>query len=214
MSASCRIAPPASACLEIRALARREVVDHGDAVAAGDQRVDEIRADEPGAAGDETVQSTASACQKQPGPCRHARHGPDQRTTLVGLGAVRDPRERGRCSRARSTSLSRPTAYRCRALERKNSQGEASNLPSSATNSATFVVRRRWCSLVSLVELPSAADAAVQGLLRVLTLRFVSVSRPRGIQTTDMRSEGSVQPRPVADRSRRPRWTSSACRLR
>src|SRR5437763_12610931 len=49
------------------------------------------------------------------GPAPLSRHGPGRRTTLVGLGAVRDPRERGRCSRARATSLSRdsiaPVAY-------------------------------------------------------------------------------------------------------
>jgi hypothetical protein len=57
-----------------------------------------------------------------------ARHGPDTRTTLVGLGAVRDPRERGRCSRARSISLSRPTAYRRRVPEREEIGAETGTI--------------------------------------------------------------------------------------
>ena len=40
---------------EVRLLAGREVVDHGHPVAPGDQRVDQVRADEAGASGDEAV---------------------------------------------------------------------------------------------------------------------------------------------------------------
>jgi hypothetical protein len=38
---------------EVRAASGREVVEHSDIVAALEQRLDEIRADEPGAARDE-----------------------------------------------------------------------------------------------------------------------------------------------------------------
>ena len=56
--------------LEVLALARREVVDHRDAIAAGDQGVDEIGADEPGSACDEAVQSTGQLARNKSGPCR------------------------------------------------------------------------------------------------------------------------------------------------
>src|SRR5262249_36788826 len=88
-----------------------------------------------------------AACQKQAGPVLRVRStGPTQRTTLVGLGAVRDPRERGRCSRARSTSLSRATAYRCRGPEREEIMrgtthfAELGNQVRNLCASATLVV--------------------------------------------------------------------------
>jgi hypothetical protein len=40
---------------EVRPLPRGEVVEHADAVAALDERADEVRADEPAAAGDEDL---------------------------------------------------------------------------------------------------------------------------------------------------------------
>ena len=46
--------------LQVRPPAAREVVDHGDRVAAGEQAVDEVRSDEAGAAGDHAVHAAAS----------------------------------------------------------------------------------------------------------------------------------------------------------
>ena len=114
-------------------------------------------------------------CQNEPGPCHtYARHGPDRRTTLVGLGAVRDPRERGRCSRARSTSLSR-TAYRCGPDRRELILDQQRNL----RRPRTFPLKRRSGSSVD------GRRPRLQRFLRRAALTFVSVSDQRGIQTPD-----------------------------
>ncbi len=39
--------------VEVRGHAGRQVVEHDDAVAPADERIDEVRADEPGSTGDE-----------------------------------------------------------------------------------------------------------------------------------------------------------------
>ena len=46
---------------EVRAVARGEVVEHADVVAALEQGADEVRADEAGAAGDEHARHQATA---------------------------------------------------------------------------------------------------------------------------------------------------------
>ena len=91
-------------------MAGREVVDDGHAVARATSPSTRFEPMKP--APPVTTQSIAAPevirdREGVAGPAPHdARYGPHRRTTLVGLGAVRGPRERGRCSRTARTSLS------------------------------------------------------------------------------------------------------------
>src|SRR5689334_24775407 len=86
---------PGERLLEVLALARREVVDHRDAIAAGDQCVDEIRADEPGSACDETVQSTVSLPETSRARAALAQHGPDSKDDPGRAGGRPRPARKG-----------------------------------------------------------------------------------------------------------------------
>ena len=52
-----QLSAAAERLVEIRLPAGRKVVDHGDSIAPGEQRVDHVRSDEAGAAGDQAVHS-------------------------------------------------------------------------------------------------------------------------------------------------------------
>ena len=69
MSASSKPAPRDSAPLEVLALAGGQVVDDGHLVAAIEERVDEVRADEAGAAGDQGTHGGGSYVRR-PARCR------------------------------------------------------------------------------------------------------------------------------------------------
>ena len=97
---------------QVLALAGGEVVDDGDLVAAREQRVDDVRADEPGAAGDDRPHAASASTQTsdQNGPIARVTSGPPKwRATSSGAFEWRARRVRWR----RCTSVNPAASTSC-----------------------------------------------------------------------------------------------------
>ena len=184
MSASCRIAPPASAFSRFSRLP----VERLSITATRSPRAinASTRLEPMNPAPPVTRQSKAPVSLPETSRARaaHAQHGPDSKDDPGRAGGRPRPARKGAMLagpldfliETHSISLSGSGKGRIR----REKQAICLARRPTAQPLSFADVGARWCPLV---ELPSTADAAVQGLLRVLTLRFVSVSRPRGIQT-------------------------------
>ena len=84
--------------VEVRAAAGREVVEHAHLVAALEQRAHEVRADEPGAAGDERLHGAFTAVTWKFANSAPGTGSRSSRTRVVERGAapVQQARQRAR----------------------------------------------------------------------------------------------------------------------
>ena len=158
--------------------------------------------------------------EEEPGPrrARKARRGPDQRTTLVGLGAVRDPRERGRCSRAAMTSVSAASIPSGRRTAKIAASGRLSEGADRSSDGQKSEPKPQPCAVCSLLCIRLGVGDASFGKPKAQRRACIHKD-PSGLRAAEIsraRNGGGARRPPGADRLRadagvaRRAWSTAA----